>query len=215
MAAKKAVAYCTSREGKNTYTQSQKRYQVGEGFSDCSSLVWWAYKKAYGINIGTWTGEQLASGELIEKYDMQVRPLTDKEIAKLQPGDLVFFGDGSGAHVEIYAGEGRLFGHGSGTPSYKDAKKYTHPAGLRESRRYYTETLKEEGPFLTRGDRSDWVYVLQAMLCVRGCHCDIDGVFGPETEKALKDYQKPFEGFCKVGECDRVTWLFLIGGVEK
>lgn len=139
----KAVELATSREGKNQYTQSGLREQVFSGYSDCSSLWWKAYEKAYNIQIGTWTGEQVDKGTRIALYGGKTA-LTEADYKKLQVGDLIFFGAGEAQHVEGFAGYRNgvpmLFGHGSGTPSYKNGLTYRHSAKFYQARRYYTET---------------------------------------------------------------------------
>ena len=138
----KAVELATSREGKNQYTQSDLRSQVFGGYSDCSSLWWKAFEKAYGIQIGTWTGEQVEKGTQVACYGGKDH-LTEDDYKKLQVGDLIYFGSGEAKHVEGFAGWKNgvpmLFGHGSGTPSYKNGLTYTHSAKFYQTRRFYTE----------------------------------------------------------------------------
>ena len=138
----KAVKLATSREGKNQYTQSDLRSQVFGGYSDCSSLWWKAFEKAYGIQIGTWTGEQVEKGTQVAYYGGKDH-LTEDDYKKLQVGDLIYFGSGEAKHVEGFAGwksgVPMLFGHGSGTPSYKNGLTYTHSAKFYQTRRFYTE----------------------------------------------------------------------------
>lgn len=44
-------------------------------------------------------------------------------------------------------------------------------------------------PLLRRGSRGNLVYILQALLYVNGIRFALDGVFGPATEDAVKQYQ--------------------------
>lgn len=138
----KAVELAASREGKNQYTQSELRSQVFGGYSDCSSLWWKAFEKAYDIQIGTWTGEQVEKGTQAAYYGGKDH-LTEEDYKKLQVGDLIYFGSGEAKHVEGFAGWENgvpmLFGHGSGTPSYKNGLTYTHSAKFYQARRFYTE----------------------------------------------------------------------------
>ena len=114
-----------SREGKNQYTQSGKRTQVANGFSDCSSLQQWAYENI-GIDIGSYTGAQILKGKWVQLGGT----LPDESL--LQIGDELFFATNYNngrpynvGHIEMYVGNGQLSGHGSGTgPTRKDMIAY-------------------------------------------------------------------------------------------
>ncbi|WP_434310490.1 DUF4214 domain-containing protein [Hominifimenecus sp. rT4P-3] len=119
-----------NREGKNIYTQGSKRDKVDSGWSDCSSLVQWAYRKI-GIEIGDNTEAQMQCKQL---YNVAV-PIdagVPRE-ADLMPGDLLYFRgrDTSRSatqyvgHVEMYVGNGQISGHGSGIgPTRKNMVNY-------------------------------------------------------------------------------------------
>lgn len=201
MSANKAVAKAVSREGKNKYTQTYLRYKAGEGYSDCSSLMYWAYKEAYGINIGEWTGAQVEHGYRVAFYGGKSN-LTRADLKQLQPGDLIFFGGGDAVHVEMYVGNNRLFGHGCGTPSYKNALTYQHSAGFYQARRYYDEKLPVDDndeltaaivipklPELKRYSCGNYVMLLQSFLNVYGFNIAVDGDFGPITNDAVENFQ--------------------------
>ena len=53
------VQLVLSRVGKNTYSQDgglrQRVFDEPNGYSDCSSLMWKAFERGAGIQIGTWT----------------------------------------------------------------------------------------------------------------------------------------------------------------
>lgn len=114
-----------SRENKNQYTQSVKRTQVASGYSDCSSLTWWAYRQV-GVEIGDYTGAQIQRGSWVTKGG------SVPEESKLLPGDLLFFSANyeNGRpyrvnHVEMYVGNGETSGHGYGVgPTRKNMAKY-------------------------------------------------------------------------------------------
>lgn len=115
-----------SREGKNKYSQNEEnRYLVDSGFSDCSSLVQWAYRKI-GLEIGEDTGEQIKNGIWILRG-------TEYPIERwMLPGDLLFFATDYDngrlervGHVEMYVGDGEISGHGEGCgPVRKDMLVY-------------------------------------------------------------------------------------------
>lgn len=127
--ANEVLSYVQSRVGKNEYTQSDRRTEVDKGFSDCSSLVWWAYDKI-GYNIGDYTGAQVVSDEMID-IDAQISRGVPN-VTLMVPGDLIFFKrPGSSypkkvGHVEMYVGDGvHCVGHGSGIgPTLKNLKNY-------------------------------------------------------------------------------------------
>lgn len=114
-----------SREGKNSYTQGNKRDQVASGYSDCSSLQHWAYQ-GIGMEIGTYTGAQIQKGSWVT----QGGAYPNESI--LQPGDELFFSSGSNngrpynvGHIEMYVGGGQISGHGSGIgPTRKNMIAY-------------------------------------------------------------------------------------------
>ena len=125
------VAAVISREGKNQYTQGNKRDQVASGWSDCSSLMRWAHEAALGIYIGDNTEAQINSDKLTT-VDVPIQNGVPDEEALL-PGDLLFFRGRSldrkssqyVGHVEMYIGNGQLMGHGSGTgPTRKAMEDY-------------------------------------------------------------------------------------------
>lgn len=125
------VAAVESREGKNQYTTGNRRDQVADGWSDCSSLVRWAHEEALGVYIGDNTEAQINS-EKLTTVDMAVSAGVPDEAALL-PGDLLFFrGRDTGrkasqyvGHVEMYVGNGQISGHGSGVgPTRKNMADY-------------------------------------------------------------------------------------------
>lgn len=120
--------FVISREGKNIYTQSERREEVENGYSDCSSLMWKAYEKI-GVYIGTYTGEQIENSSLLDVKTEFVRGIPDESY--MIDGDLLFFSSPSSdypqnvSHVEMYMGKGEISGHGFGTgPTRKILKEY-------------------------------------------------------------------------------------------
>lgn len=69
--------------------------------SDCSETVQWAYKNVLGVDPGDWTGA-------METDDDTYTVTTSFDESKMQPGDEILY-DG---HVEMYAGDGQMIGHG-------------------------------------------------------------------------------------------------------
>ena len=69
-------------------------------------------------------------------------------------------------------------------------------------------------PALETGGKGHSVTALQALLFAAGIalpEYGMDGEFGPETEKAVLQYQKQ-QGLVESGKADRDTWKALLGG---
>ncbi|GHV97322.1 hypothetical protein lacNasYZ03_05360 [Lactobacillus nasalidis] len=63
---------------------------------DCSGLVMYALKKAFGISYPHYSGSQYAASTHISK-------------SQAKPGDLVFWGSGGSEHVGVYAGSNSYY----------------------------------------------------------------------------------------------------------
>lgn len=136
-----AVRYMTSREKKNSYTQGAKRsYFFGypdntpgntsqKGYSDCSAAVRAAIKAAAGIDIGSNTSAQINNRGKLGRIVHETDGFYPDENALL-PGDCLYFkGNASHpldvGHVEMYVGDGKICGHGSGTgPKTRSMRSY-------------------------------------------------------------------------------------------
>lgn len=91
-----------SVEGQLAYSQSSRNPDNGSG--DCSSTVQWAYKNVLGVDPGSWTGAQ--------ETDSDTYTVTSNfDESQMQPGDLILYN----GHVEMYAGNGQMIGHGGGS----------------------------------------------------------------------------------------------------
>ncbi|WP_097026072.1 C40 family peptidase [Clostridium peptidivorans] len=75
---------------------------AGPSAFDCSGFTLYVYR-AFGVNLGHYTGTQFATGQAVSKDN-------------LLPGDLVFFNtDSSISHVGIYVGGGQFIHASSGS----------------------------------------------------------------------------------------------------
>lgn len=63
-------------------------------------------------------------------------------------------------------------------------------------------------PVIKLGSRGDWVTIAQGRLVVAGYALDVDGIFGPKTEKAVKEYQKA-HNLTVDGIIGKNTWAAL------
>jgi LysM repeat protein len=127
---KALVSAMLTRKGKNQYSQdSVKRYMIESGYGDCSSTMRHWYKKILGIDIGLNTEAQIKS-KLGKVVEMKITNGIPDE-SKMKLGDCLYFRGkddnrylGTG-HVEIYIGNGKCFGHGSGVGgTEKNIKTY-------------------------------------------------------------------------------------------
>lgn len=137
----RGVELAKSREKMNSYTQGSKRKyffgypdnKVGnstqKGYSDCSSLMREIIKALTGIDIGANTSAQINNrkklGIVVEETDGYY-----PDESKLLPCDGLYFKGNEDhpldvGHVEMYIGNGKIIGHGSGTgPKIKNLKDY-------------------------------------------------------------------------------------------
>ena len=74
-----------------------------------------------------------------------------------------------------------------------------------------TPTPSTDKPTLRKGDRGEYVTLMQTELIQKGYSCgdsSADGVFGTQTEKAVKRFQKD-NGLVEDGICGKNTWNAL------
>jgi len=69
-------------------------------------------------------------------------------------------------------------------------------------------------PILRRGDRNAAVRVMQYLLEDRGIVVTVDGIFGPNTETAVKGFQAD-SGLQQDGIVGELTWSRLIRTLQK
>jgi peptidoglycan hydrolase-like protein with peptidoglycan-binding domain len=69
-------------------------------------------------------------------------------------------------------------------------------------------------PILRRGDRNAAVRVMQYLLEDRGMAVTIDGIFGPNTETAVKGFQAD-SGLQQDGIVGELTWSRLIRTLQE
>lgn len=146
------VLKALSRKGKNVYSQDiNKRTMIEAGYGDCSGTVWYWYYKLFGIHIGANTEAQIKSQTAKEvKLDI-VAGIPDEK--KMKKGDLLYFRGTDNSrtkgvgHVEMYIGNGQIFGHGFGIGgTVKDMVSYCKQRYNTKS----TEKLKNKGLICVR-----------------------------------------------------------------
>lgn len=121
---KELVAKMYSIKGKIDYSQSGPR-NPDKGSADCSSTVQWAYRKITGKDIGSWTGAQETNSNT--KFIDQPHNTRAFNENKLQLGDILLYGNNANDHVEMYAGNGQVIGHGSGKGPKVRSMGVVHP----------------------------------------------------------------------------------------
>lgn len=124
----KVVAMALSREEKNNYTRGSKRTMVGDGYSDNASFIRWCYLTATGKDIGCNVAAQITNKSLRMIDKSEGKPPRE---ASMLPGDLLFFRGADASypfhvgHIEMYIGDGKIIGHGSGIgPTVKNMRAY-------------------------------------------------------------------------------------------
>lgn len=74
-------------------------------------------------------------------------------------------------------------------------------------------TLSLHAGYASKGKGDQWPYVrnMQGLLIAHGNDIDVDGFFGPGTEKTLRDWQGRTKVLAADGVCGPKTWAWLIG----
>lgn len=135
---KKAIDAMNSIMGKNEYTMSSNRERVfdtvdkgaAKGYGDCSATVRKVLQRATGINIGgnttdQYTGYASRGGTVVlSSNGAGVSGTAKIDPSKLRPGDALYYSRPTSGytagrpdrigHVEMYMGDGKRAGHGSG-----------------------------------------------------------------------------------------------------
>lgn len=124
----KALAWVLARLGKFAYCQCPGRQDPDHsGITDCSGLMYAAYKATSGVFVGTWTGDQYFRGQAV--IERGSGAMTAAQKALLRPGDMIVMAWRSTGsvypetdHVEMVVDQNTTVGHG-GNPYYGPVKK--------------------------------------------------------------------------------------------
>ncbi len=212
-----AVELMLSRKGLNTYTNGgDRKYFFGKpdnipgakkqkGYSDCSSAVRKVMEAVTGIDIGSNTSAQVNNrktrGVVVHETD-GIYP----DISVLLPSDCLYFkGNKSHAldvgHVEMYIGNGKCCGHGSGTgPKERNLMDYCKSRGTADKRYFMTiRWIQDDENTDITMSLFDGMYdnprVQKLQLDLIALGYDLgkygaDGDFGKDTKKAVEEFQK-------------------------
>ena len=150
---------------------------------------------------------------------------------RVQTGDLIFYdwnGDGSADHVGLVtaadaAGCEVVEGNSGDAVSRRRVSLgwdkiagFAFPdyaAAVDEVDEPEAEDAPWAPPVLRRGSRGLGVTAMQGVLIARGCGCGPDGAdgdFGPNTEAALRRFQRE-NGLAEDGVCGGASWKRLLG----
>lgn len=124
----KALAWILARLGKFAYCQCPGRQDPDRsGITDCSGLMYAAFKATSGVFVGTWTGDQYFRGQAV--IERGSGAMTAAQKALLRPGDMIVMAWRSTGsvypetdHVEMVVDQNTTVGHG-GNPYYGPVKK--------------------------------------------------------------------------------------------
>ena len=200
---------------------------IGHVVADCSGLFKWAFKQL---------GGEMYHGS----NTMYLKWCTDKGTLKggkrtdgrtLKPGTAVFVWNGSNySHVGLYIGDGKVIEAKSTVYGVVESRvtenKWSHWGELKgvdysagsssDGVPAASGSANEDSPALTkptlkRGDKGQYVTLLQTKLIQRGYDLGkwgADGDFGNQTEKAVREFQHN-NGLTEDGIVGAATWAAL------
>ena len=234
------VQYMVSKYGsnwqKNSDAKNDNYYSaalygakwIGHTVADCSGLFTWAFRQLGGTMYH-------GSNTMYREYCTSKGKLTSELKKTLQPGTAVFTGSSetNHPHVGLYVGNGKVI-EASGTQagvcvSNLTANKWTYWGKLKgvdysaqnspvsPSKPTNEQKPGQTMPTLRKGDKGDYVSILQNKLLVRGYKLPrfgADGDFGNETLEAVKQFQRD-HGLTADGVVGAKTWEALEKNTEK
>ena len=192
---------------------------VGRLAYDCAQLTRRAMEQA-GIALVSGANSQWLKTAFVVKGEIKDMPRNMFSLVYREDSD------GRKHHTGNYTGDGWVVhakGHDYGVVREqldninKPMTHYGIPAGL-----YSDQELRDAGidpsgnvPTLRRGSKGELVKSVQEYLKDEsGADLKIDGIFGSETEKAVKDFQKS-HGLTVDGVIGPKTWAAMGGAPEK
>ena len=151
----------------------------------------------FNASAGNYVKIQTAPGVVMVYYHLrEASPL--KKGKAVKKGQVIGYmgstGNSTGAHLHF---------------GIKAGGQWIDPAPYLDSD-YPVKLLEFQLPVLKRGTKSATVKALQTLLKGLGHDLDLDGSFGPATEKAVKAYQQD-NGLEPDGSVGRKTWNQLLG----
>lgn len=185
---------------------------IGHWVTDCSGLFAWSFEQL---------GGKIAHGSnsIWNSYCKQKGTIKNGRKSgggEILPGTAVFTSsDGKHNHIGLYIGNGKVIEaegtiHGVITSALTKSK-WTHWGelkGVDYSAEEKPQPAKDEKPTLRKGSRGEYVTLAQTELINAGYDCGskgADGIFGNDTEAAVKRFQKDW-GLEADGVIGKRTW---------
>lgn len=225
--AEKIVSVAVSQIGEHEDPPGSNMTKYGQaygwnGVAWCCIFVWWCFKEA-GLSNLFYNGNKTASCTALMKWAANNGLFVTKDFRK---GDVFLYDydniPSDSEHTGIYTGERTGAAYIAVEGNYADkVARVTRDAKeiIGAFRPRWTEDpVAESGvdltlPELSKGDRNASVEAMQILLEGNGYSCGrygCDGDFGPDTEKALREYQQ-YRGLSADGVCGEKTWRRLLG----
>lgn len=215
--ARKEVGYREKRVNNQKYSPAVKSLEWSQNQPWCHTFISWVFQTAGAREIAPVTASCLAGVDWFRKNGRFGRTP--------RVGAVVYYGANGGTHVELvtavkgnqirtiggntygtvdgqfHAGDGvyekwvnESKAYGYGYPDYE-----TKPVEIPK------DAPKYAGKYLKKGSKGAAVKTFQARLKERGWKLDVDGEFGPETERIVKEFQEE-KGFEIDGVVGPETW---------
>ena len=221
----KALAWALETANDDTHGYSQAK-RWGPDY-DCSSFIISAYEQA-GLPVreagASYTGNMKAAFVKCGFTSFPKLPLS-----MLVEGDVLL---NEKKHAVMYTGGGKVVAARSadGFPQSGDQSgreicvqdwydfpwdcvlRYAGESEVHSAQGTGQSEVKCSLPALGQGDKGVFVKIMQILLISRGHSCGPDGAdgdFGPNTAKALNDFQEA-EGLTERSFCKKETWEALI-----
>lgn len=219
--AKSQIGYKERPSGSNR-TKFGKAYGMN-GTPWCSIFVWWCFKQANASEL-YFGGKKTAYVPTLADYYIEHKRIVKKTHGKL--GDIVFFDfdrNGNSDHVGFiwkYLGNGYYktlegnTGNGNNSNGGQVMFRKRHVSQIsRIARPKYKKVVKKTAkkktdvkkyPTLRLWSKGNYVKLIQKKLGIK-----VDGVYGTQTEKAVKRYQKK-KGLKPDGIVGQQTWKSIL-----
>lgn len=181
----------------------------GNAYPWCATFISWLFKAEQGLCKKT-----ASCVDMLDWFEKR-----GQTVKIPQPGDIVFFKYSTNArrtnHVGIVVSyDGKIINTIEGNTSAKGSQdnggmvmqknRYSNIVAYARPK-YKTNTINDKKPVLKLGSKGDWVTIAQGRLVVNGYPVAVDGIYGPKTMEAVKQYQKA-NGLLSDGVVGPATW---------